>query len=68
MRKTRLFIALNLSAVAQKKVCDICDSIERIRWTKRSQLHLTLSFLGDTDNKMIPQLSEALSRLKFRLF
>lgn len=68
MEKTRLFIALDLSDPARKKVYEICDGIKGIRWTKRKQLHLTLSFIGDTDNKMIPQLSEALSRLKFKPF
>lgn len=68
MEKKRLFIALNLSDAARKKVYTICDSIERIHWTKHDQLHLTLSFIGNTDIEMIPQLSTALSRLKFEPF
>jgi len=68
MGKKRLFIALDLSDAVRKKIYKICDNIERVHWTRRGQLHLTLSFIGDTDNEMIPQLSEALSRLKFRSF
>ena len=68
MEKTRLFIALDLPVVSRRKVYKICDGIDGVRWTKRGQLHLTLSFLGDTGNKIIPQLSEALSSLKFKPF
>ena len=68
MGKIRLFIALDLSAKARKKVYKLCDNIKGIRWTKRGQLHLTLSFIGEIDAEMIPQLSGALSRINFSSF
>jgi len=36
---------------------------EKIKWIETGILHLTLFFLGDTDEKLIPVISEKLKRL-----
>ena len=36
--------------------------LERLRWVRGEGIHLTLKFLGDTPENMVPQISEALSR------
>lgn len=36
---------------------------ERIRWADTDQLHITLKFLGDTEESLIPSINNALSGL-----
>jgi len=33
---------------------------ERIRWTSPDNIHITLAFLGDTEEKVIPEISQML--------
>jgi 2'-5' RNA ligase len=68
MEKARLFIAIDLPAGIREKIYRVCAGIGGVRWTKQEQLHLTLSFLGDTDVEMLPPLSETLGRLDFEPF
>lgn len=68
MDKKRLFTAIDLPKEVKRKIRKVCDSISEVRWTKPEQLHLTLSFIGDTDTEMIPLLSERLERLRFAAF
>jgi 2'-5' RNA ligase len=68
MNKKRLFTAIDLPDTVNKKICKACGNIDGVRWTKPEQMHLTLSFIGDTDIEMIPRLSEALDRLQFTAF
>jgi 2'-5' RNA ligase len=68
MNKKRLFTAIDLPDAISGKIRKVCDNITGVRWTKPEQMHLTLSFIGDTDIEMIPRLSEALGRLQFTAF
>jgi 2'-5' RNA ligase len=63
----RLFVALDLPG-------EVCDALERalaelkshasgIRWSKRESLHLTLKFLGNADESLVPQITEALAQI-----
>jgi RNA 2',3'-cyclic 3'-phosphodiesterase len=63
----RLFVALDLPA-------EVCDALERAvhglkahvseaRWSKREALHLTLKFLGNADDKILPQITAALAQI-----
>ena len=36
--------------------------LERLRWVRGEGIHLTLKFLGDTPEEMVPRIGEALSR------
>jgi len=68
MDKKRLFTAIDLPDAVSGKIRKLCGNINGVRWTKPEQLHLTLTFIGDTDVEMIPRLSEALERLDFTAF
>ncbi|HEY0703237.1 MAG TPA: RNA 2',3'-cyclic phosphodiesterase [Candidatus Acidoferrales bacterium] len=63
----RLFVALELPS-------QVCDELERAiaqlkpessgaRWSKREALHLTLKFLGNADEALLPQITTALAQI-----
>jgi 2'-5' RNA ligase len=63
----RLFVALDLPA-------DVCDALERAvnnlkshvsgaRWSTRESLHLTLKFLGNADETLLPRITAALAQI-----
>jgi len=63
--KKRLFIALNPPPEAKKKIKDIIGVLAKdsygIKWVNRGLLHITLRFLGETDEATE---SESIKRLK----
>jgi RNA 2',3'-cyclic 3'-phosphodiesterase len=63
----RLFVALDLTA-------EVCDSLEHavrdlkahgsgVRWSKRESLHLTLKFIGNADETLLPGITKALVQI-----
>jgi RNA 2',3'-cyclic 3'-phosphodiesterase len=64
--KKRLFIAIDISAEACRAAASYIDSLKRawpdyrISWTKPENLHLTLKFLGDTEEAKIDAVGNAL--------
>jgi len=63
----RLFVAVELGDGVRQALADLQDDLrerglERLRWVRGEGIHLTLKFLGDTPENMVPQISEALSR------
>ena len=64
----RLFIALPIqdktrNEIAQGILADESTKKMPVRWTSVHNLHLTLQFLGDTDERRIPVLKQILNRL-----
>ena len=64
----RLFTAIQLPE-------NICDSIENIshgipgvRWTKRENIHITLSFIGDVEQNKLSLIKDILSEIHFDSF
>jgi len=45
----RIFIGLDLSSEARQKLKKYCDTSFPVRWTVPENFHVTLNFLGDTD-------------------
>jgi 2'-5' RNA ligase len=71
----RLFIAVDLAipvverlAVLQRQLDERLDGGVRIKWTRPQNIHMTLKFLGDTDEAMVPMLRDVLSNLVGPLF
>lgn len=73
----RLFIALDLAipvveqlAVFQEELQELLADREgvRVRWTNPENIHLTMKFLGDTEDALVPMLRETLSDLVKPLF
>jgi len=60
----RLFIALELSEQQKSEVNDLQEKIksymEGVRWVKPEGLHLTLKFLGETDESRVDQIKIAM--------
>ena len=64
--KIRTFIALRLASDAIDSLLKLRDDFfpaEKydLNWEKREKLHLTLKFLGDTDENLIPDISRAIA-------
>lgn len=66
----RLFIAVDLSisvverlAVLQQQLDERLDESVRIKWTEPKNIHLTLKFLGDTEDAAVPDLRDVLEEI-----
>lgn len=60
MVSRRLFIAIPVTADVSPVIADLAELGRPIRTVRPDHLHLTLRFLGDTDESLVPQLEEAL--------
>ncbi len=62
----RLFIAVELSDRQKREVFELQQRVKQYidgaRWVRFDGMHLTLKFLGDTDENQIGQISEALNK------
>ena len=60
MNSTRVFVAVELDpgtiAALDRVVQQLRSKLSGVRWTRPEQLHLTLKFIGETDNRLLPQL------------
>lgn len=67
MTLIRTFMALPIPTPVQKaliqSVVPIMDSRDKINWVKRENIHITLSYLGDTDPALIETQATELSAL-----
>jgi 2'-5' RNA ligase len=66
MSKIRAFIAIEIPTEIQDKIGELQNSLKgiggRISWTKPGNIHLTLKFLGDTDEKIIDEIATELQQ------
>ena len=58
MRKTRTFIAVELSSTVRQRATDLIQRLQasesRVNWVAPENMHITLKFLGDqTDSEMV---------------
>ncbi|OGB74370.1 2'-5' RNA ligase [candidate division Kazan bacterium RBG_13_50_9] len=61
--KKRLFIAINFDASTKLAIAQIAQTLpthNHLKKTAVDNLHLTLLFLGDTDEELIPEIQAAL--------
>ena len=61
----RLFIAVELPANVRQRLADLADELramglERLRWVRPENIHVTLKFLGETPAERQPQIEDAL--------
>jgi 2'-5' RNA ligase len=63
MESTRTFIAVELSEPALSDTVRLLKRLETklpdIRWSKEEQFHITLKFLGQVDNRRLPEVCSA---------
>jgi 2'-5' RNA ligase len=64
MAKIRTFIAIEIPDEIRNKIGELQVSLKkfggRISWTKPGNIHLTLKFLGDTDENLIDEIASQL--------
>lgn len=67
MTAIRTFIAIDINQSAKQKISCLIDQLTRsnadAKWITENQMHFTLKFLGQTDELLIPKISEALKSL-----
>lgn len=60
MQTTRTFIVVEISSPARevmlRLIRDMKQELQGVRWTQPEQLHLTLKFIGDIDNRELPEI------------
>ena len=60
----RLFVAINPSETAREELIALCSGLPDARWTPPKQLHLTLCFIGEVDDRAFLGIREALCALE----
>ena len=62
----RLFVALDLPQSARQMLLSLQDNLEQLgmggRRTREENLHLTLRFLGDVDERKAPEICQRVQR------
>ncbi len=68
----RLFIAIELPEEVRDYLFGIKEEFNRdlakVNWVAKSKIHLTLKFLGNVDEKIIPRIIGKLKEIKFDSF
>ncbi|HVL32499.1 MAG TPA: RNA 2',3'-cyclic phosphodiesterase, partial [Actinomycetota bacterium] len=61
----RLFVAVDLPGAVKDAVADVVerarDQAPAARWVARSNMHITLSFLGAVEDARVPQVASTLA-------
>lgn len=60
----RLFVAIDLPEEVRQNVWGLYSELPAAHWVDRQQLHLTLRFIGEADDKTFGQLKEALASVR----
>ena len=64
----RLFVAIDLPESTKQFLVDLDPRVRGVRWTKATQMHLTLAFFGDVPEGVDLALREKLSAIEFGAF
>lgn len=64
----RLFVALDLPEDVRKAVYLVKEELHGFRWVPQEQLHLTLRFIGDSDDAMLGRIKEGMEKLSCPAF
>ena len=60
----RLFVAVDLPDDIRDTVRAMCQGVPAARWVPAEQLHLTLRFIGDTDDALFAAIRQALAGVR----
>ncbi len=64
----RLFVAVEIPESIAEEVSYVYRGLPGANWTRPENLHITLKFLGDTDEKKVCKIQEVLSSIKHESF
>lgn len=65
---SRLFIALVPPAPVQAELAEVAAPLVGVRWTPAVNIHLTLRFIGETDEAKVVRYAEILTRVRVEPF
>jgi 2'-5' RNA ligase len=68
MPTRRLFVAVDLPDVVRAALAALAAPLPDVAWTRPEQLHLTLRFLGDTEEERIPAIETELAAVRVEPF
>jgi 2'-5' RNA ligase len=57
----RLFVALELPEPVRDRLIGLGGGVPGARWTERENLHLTVRFIGEVENGVVPDIDAALA-------
>ena len=64
----RLFIALDIPEDLKQTLGNLQVEVPGLRWVPLGQIHLTLAFLGEVDERFLPGLAEAVANISLPSF
>tara|TARA_B100001179_G_scaffold227560_2_gene210316 strand:+ start:316 stop:867 length:552 start_codon:yes stop_codon:yes gene_type:complete len=64
----RLFFALRPPVVIRESLLSLMEQVSGARWQDDDQLHLTLRYIGETDERTAEDIADAASHLAFAPF
>lgn len=64
----RLFVALDLPENVRDRVAGLCGGVPGVRWIDPQNLHLTLRFIGEVEEPLLPEIDTALSTVRSPAF
>lgn len=64
----RLFIAVDIPDKIKNKISKCYCGIEKVKWMKKENLHITLEFLGDTGIDEYYRIIDVLNSISFNSF
>lgn len=64
----RIFIGIFLPETFQESLSSLCFGVSGMKWTKPENLHITLKFIGEVENRLFEEISESLYDAKFKPF
>jgi len=64
----RLFVAIDLPETVRERLGALCSGVPGARWVDPANLHLTLRFIGEVDNRMADEIDAALSDVRMSPF
>ena len=71
MSVIRTFIAVETSEETRSRASSLCNSLRtsgaRITWTRPENMHLTLKFLGDTEEELLAHVKESVAAAAARI-
>ncbi|MCX6986093.1 MAG: RNA 2',3'-cyclic phosphodiesterase, partial [Lentisphaerae bacterium] len=64
----RLFIAIDIPDPVKDNICELRRNLPGVKWTAREQIHITMRFIGDSDDVLFNQIKSALLEIKLPPF
>lgn len=64
----RLFVAIDLPDDIRDRLTELCKGISGAKWVSRDQMHLTLRFIGDVDEKPFQAIRTLLGDIRCEPF